>query len=90
MNTPKRGPMAANLPESIALWKSVFSGKETHNISDALSKLAWDFVAFSCVVEMVRSAPGADESKDINGLVMNFVSSGYWLETMLGVRRLAD
>ena len=82
--------MAANLPESIALWKSVFSGKETHNISDALSKLAWDFVAFSCVVEMVRSAPGADESKDINGLVMNFVSSGYWLETMLGVRRLAD
>lgn len=47
MNTPKKGPTAADLPASIELWKSVFSGKEANNISDALSRLAWDLVAFS-------------------------------------------
>lgn len=39
---------------------------------------------------MLKTAPGSDEKKDINGLVMNFVASGFWTNTMLGVRRLAD
>lgn len=40
----------------IAEWKRIFDTEE-NAISKALSRMAWDLAAYSCVVEMVREAP---------------------------------
>ncbi|WCW83027.1 hypothetical protein KK204_24375 [Pseudomonas aeruginosa] len=73
----------------IAEWKRIFDTEE-NAISKALSRMAWDLAAYSCVVEMVREAPEISEKKQLNGLVMDMLASGFWAGTMQGVRRLVE
>lgn len=75
--------------QRIELWKRVFD-TDDNAISKALSKLTWDLAAFSCVVEMVRQVPDADDGKRLNGMVLEMLVSGFWSTTMQGVRRLAE
>ncbi|MDI2558480.1 hypothetical protein OLN00_13905, partial [Pseudomonas aeruginosa] len=50
----------------IAEWKRIFDTEE-NAISKALSRMAWDLAAYSCVVEMVREAPEISGKKRLNG-----------------------
>ncbi|EMM8313407.1 hypothetical protein R8F64_006638, partial [Pseudomonas aeruginosa] len=65
----------------IAEWKRIFDTEE-NAISKALSRMAWDLAAYSCVVEMVREAPEISGKKRLNGLVMDMLASGFWAGTM--------
>src|SRR5690606_11968758 len=75
--------------QRIELWKQVFD-TDDNAISKALSGLAWDFAAFSCVVEVVRAAPDEGSGKRLNGMFLDMIVSGYWSNTMQGVRRLVE
>ena len=75
--------------DRIALWKRVYD-TDDNAISKALSKLAWDLTAFTCVVEMVRHAPDVDDGKRLNGMVLEMLVTGFWSSTMQSVRRLAE
>jgi hypothetical protein len=75
--------------QRIELWKHIFD-TDDNAISKALSGLAWNFAAFSCVVEMVRAAPDEGSGKRLNGMILDMIASGYWSNTMQGVRRLAE
>ncbi|MGY6517196.1 MAG: hypothetical protein ACXIUZ_00575 [Lysobacteraceae bacterium] len=77
------------MPKRIELWKHVYD-RDDNAITRALSEMAWNLTAFSCVVEMVRRAPEEDGEKAINGMVMEMVAAGFWTSTMQGVRRLVD
>jgi hypothetical protein len=59
--------------ERVAGWKRIFD-TEDNAISKALSRLAWDVCAYSCVVEMVRQAPVVSEEKRLNGMVMDLLA----------------
>lgn len=73
----------------IELWKQIYD-TDDNAISKALSKLTWDLAAFTCVVEMVRQAPDLGTGKRVNGMVLEMLVSGFWSNTMQGVRRLAE
>lgn len=75
--------------ERVADWKRIFD-TEDNAISKALSRLAWDVCAYSCVVEMVRQAPVVSEEKRLNGMVMDLLATGFWTGTMQGTRRLVE
>lgn len=75
--------------QRIELWKHIFE-TDDNAISKALSELAWNFAAFSCIVEMVRAAPNEGAGKQLNGMILDMIASGYWSNTMQGVRRLAE
>jgi len=75
--------------QRIKLWKHIFD-IDDKAISKALSELAWSFAAFSCIVEVVRAAPEEGTGKRLNGMILEMIASGYWNNTMQGVRRLAE
>lgn len=77
--------------ERINRWKQAFD-TDANAINKALSKMAWDLAAFSCLVEVVRQAPDTDGNggKRLNGLVLDLVASGFWSTTLQGVRRLTE
>lgn len=75
--------------QRIELWKHIFDADD-NAISKALSGLAWNFAAFSCIVEVVRAAPDEGTGKRLNGMILDMIASGYWSNTMQGVRRLAE
>ncbi|WP_460118993.1 hypothetical protein [Pseudomonas sp. S2_C03] len=75
--------------ERIEEWKRIFDFEE-NAITKALTRMAWDVAAFSCVVEMVRQAPSVDGEKQLNSLVMDMLASGFWAGTMQGIRRLVE
>lgn len=78
-------PMRLRIEE----WKSIYDTDE-NAITKALSKLAWDLAAFTCIVEMVRQAPDEGEGKRLNGMVLEMLVTGFWNNMMQGVRRLAE
>lgn len=75
--------------DRIAEWKRIFETEE-NAISKALNRMAWDVAAFSCVVEIVRQAPEVGGQKQLNGLIMDMLASGFWAGTMQGIRRLVE
>lgn len=77
------------MQDRIAEWKRVFD-QEDNCITNALSRMAWDLAAYSCVVEMVRAAPEIDGEKQLNGMVMELLATGFWNGTMQAVRRLVE
>lgn len=78
------------MQERAALWKDAFEVDE-HSVNRALSDLAWNVTAFSCLVEAVRQAPDTpDGGKRLNGLLLGLLAEGFWASTMQAVRRLAD
>lgn len=77
------------MQDRINRWKQVFE-TDSNSISNALSKLAWDLVVYNCVVHMVRSAPKDDRTIKINSVVLDMLATGFWSNTMQGIRRLAE
>lgn len=77
------------MKDRIARWKQVYE-TDANSIQRALPKLVWDLAAYSCVVEMVRAAPADERGKLLNGMVMDMLAKGFWANTMLAIRRLAD
>lgn len=75
--------------QRIALWKQIYD-TDDNAISKALSSLAWDLAAFTCLVELVRQAPATERGKRLNPMFMDMLVSGFWSNTMQGVRRLAE
>lgn len=75
--------------QRVELWKHIFD-VDDNSITKALSQLAWSFAAFSCVVEVVHAAPDEGAGKRLNGMILEMIASGYWSNTMQGVRRLAE
>lgn len=62
--------------QRIEEWKSIYD-KDDNAITKALSKLAWHLAAFTCIVEVVRHAPDAGESKRLNGMVLEMLVTGF-------------
>lgn len=60
----------------IKRWKHIFDADD-NAISKALSELAWNFAAFSCIVEMIRAAPDEGTGKRLNGMILGTIASGY-------------
>jgi hypothetical protein len=73
----------------IERWKQVYDTEE-NAITRTLSKMAWDLVAFSCLVEVVRQAPDTQDAKHLNGMFIDMLASGFWASTMQGIRRLVE
>lgn len=85
----KKGVISLDIGKRVAGWKRIFE-TEDNAILKALSSLAWDVGAYSCVVEMVRQAPAIEGEKQLNGMVMDLLATGFWTGTMQGVRRLVE
>src|SRR5262245_44833993 len=87
--------VAETLPEvlmrdRVDLWKRIYD-TDDNAITKALSRLAWDLTAFTCLVEMVRRAPESEDGgKRLNGMAPEMLGSGFWGSTLLGIRRLAE
>lgn len=77
------------MKERVALWKRIYEADE-NSINQQISKLAWDLAAFTCFVELVRRAPDSRSGKQLNGMFMDMLVSGFWSTTMQGVRKLAE
>lgn len=75
--------------QRIEFWKRVYD-TDDNAITKALSKMTWDLAAFTCLVEMVRQAPDSENGKQLNGMFLDMLASGFWSSTMQGVRRLAE
>lgn len=75
--------------ERIELWKRVYD-TDDNAITKALSKMAWDLAAYSCLVEVVRQAPGEELRKHLNGMFLEMMATGFWSHTMQGIRRVAE
>lgn len=75
--------------ERIAEWKQIFDTEE-NAITKALSRMAWDIAAYSCLVEAVEQAPTVGGEKQLNGLLMDMVATGFWSGMMQGIRRLVE
>ncbi|HGO9799927.1 TPA: hypothetical protein ACLEB8_005122 [Pseudomonas aeruginosa] len=75
--------------DRIAEWKRIFESEE-NAICKALNRMAWDLAAYSCVVEMVRQAPVVGGAKQLNGLILEMLATGFWSGAMQGIRRLAE
>jgi hypothetical protein len=75
--------------DRIALWKRIFES-DANAITQQVSKLAWDLAAYSCLVEVVRLAPEGRSGRQLNGMFMDMLASGFWSTTMQGVRKLAE
>ena len=78
-----------DIGKRVSGWKRIFE-TEDNAICKALSSLAWDVGAYSCVVEMVQQAPAIDGEKQLNGMVMDLLATGFWNGTMQGIRRLVE
>lgn len=70
-------------------WKQIFDVEE-NAITKALARMTWDLATYSCVVEMVQQAPDTGGEKQLNGLVMDMLATGFWAGTMQGIRRLVE
>lgn len=75
--------------DRIAEWKGIFESEE-NAICKALNRMAWDLAAYTCVVEMVRQAPVVGGEKQLNGLILDMLATGFWSGAMQGIRRLAE
>lgn len=75
--------------DRIAQWKRIFDTEE-NAISKSINRMTWDLATFSCVVEMVRQAPVVDDEKQVNVLFIDMLASGFWAQTMQGIRRLVE
>lgn len=93
--TPARTEVALSAEEEIpvldriAEWKRIYDTEE-NSITKALSRMAWDLAAFSCLVEVVNQAPVAGGEKQLNGLFLDMAVTGFWNGTMQGIRRLVE
>lgn len=75
--------------ERIAEWKRIFDTEE-NAITKALNRMAWNVAAYSCLVEVVEQAPTVGGEKQLNGLLLDMVATGFWSGTMQGIRRLVE
>lgn len=77
------------MQERIAEWKRIFDTEE-NAITKALNRMAWNVAGYSCLVEVVEQAPTVDGGKQLNGLLLDMVATGFWSGTMQGIRRLVE
>lgn len=75
--------------QRIELWKRIFD-TDDNAISKTLPHLAWNLAAFTCLVTMVRHASAETNGKRLNGMMLEMLVSGFWSNTMQGIRRLAE
>lgn len=75
--------------ERVAEWKRIFDTEE-NAITKALYRMAWDLAAYSCLVEVVQQAPIVGGEKQLNGLFLDMVATGFWSGSMQGIRRLVE
>lgn len=76
--------------EEVALWKHAFE-EDDHAVLPTLIQFAWNFAAFSTVVEIVRAAPENDRGgKQLNSMLLDLLASSYWGSVVMAIRRLTD
>lgn len=76
--------------EHIQGWKRAFE-EDDQGVLPTLVNLAWNFAAFSTVIELVRRAPeGEGGAKELNLMTLDLLASSYWGSTVMAIRRLVD
>lgn len=78
------------MDDRIQAWKHAFEG-DVQGVLPTLINLAWNFAAFSTIVELVRHAPDNDRGgKEVNSMMFDLLASSYWGSTVMAIRRLVD
>lgn len=78
------------MKERVEAWKHAFEGDE-QAILTTLVNFAWNYAAFTTVIQIVRQAPEDDEGrKKLNSMVLDLLAGGYWANAILAIRRLVD
>ncbi len=76
--------------ERIKRWREAFCD-DTTGILKSVQDLLWNYAAFQTTVEIVRLASKRrDENANLNQMLFNMISEGYWSSLLLGTRRLLD
>lgn len=76
--------------DRIDAWRNAFEVDE-NSVQKALSEYAWNYAAYMTIVRFVEASP-TDENgeKPLNSLIFGLISSSYWSNTLLAIRRLSD
>lgn len=78
------------MKEQVELWKQAFEDDE-HAVLPTLVQFAWNYAAFSSVVELVRAAPENERGgKQMNSMLLELLTSTYWGSAVMAIRRLVD
>lgn len=78
------------MKERAEAWKHAFEGDE-QAILPTLVNFAWNYAAFTTVVQLVRQAEEDNEGrKKLNSMVLDLLAGGYWANAILAIRRLVD
>ncbi len=78
------------MKDRVEAWKKAFEGDE-QAILPTLVNFAWNYAAFTTVIQIVRQAPEDDEGrKKLNSMVLDLLAGGYWANAILAIRRLVD
>ncbi len=76
--------------ERIERWREAFCD-DTTGIQKSVQDLLWNYAAFQTTVQIVRLAnKRRDENANLNQMLFNMISEGYWSSLLLGTRRLLD
>lgn len=76
--------------ERIERWREAFCD-DTTGIRKSVQDLLWNYAAFQTTVQIVRLASERrDENANLNQMLFNMISEGYWSSLLLGTRRLLD
>ena len=76
--------------ERIERWREAFCD-DTTGIQKSVQDLLWNYAAFLTTVQIVRLAnKRRDENANLNQMLFNMISEGYWSSLLLGTRRLLD
>lgn len=76
--------------ERIESWREAFCD-DTTGIRKSVQDLLWNYAAFRTTVQIVSLASERqDENANLNQMLFNMISEGYWSSLLLGTRRLLD
>jgi len=72
-------------------WLKVLAGEDQHSINKQLTQLAWDAASFQVVNEARRLARSDPKGGvQLNGLLHRLLDRGFFIEQVVGIRRLND
>jgi hypothetical protein len=79
-----------NLKARIDRWRDAFRDKTT-GIHRTLDDLIWKYAAFRTAIRIVKLANDKRSTEpQINQMLFELISDGYWSSLLLGIRRLLD
>lgn len=84
-------PPSLTLTERRKLWLETLRGDDTNSVMNQLTEMTWYFAAFKVVNEARRiAAPARSGGVQLNGLMHDLITHGFYVMQSAAVRRLLD